>query len=98
MEVLDACGKEIIKGSYVIYGGTGTIGKVVDVKTEDKDTWAKVDSTELWYNSNYLQAVDKTEAKKVERKVEDIKEKVKKRGKLVGEDVDMSSELCDGGG
>lgn len=98
MEVLDACGKEITKGSYVIYGGTGTIGKVVDVKTEDKDTWAKVDSTELWYNSNYLQTVDKTEAKKVERKAEDIKEKVKKRGKLVGEDVDMSSELCDGGG
>lgn len=99
MEVSDSCGKPIIKGSYVVYNGTGTIGKVVDIKTEDEGTWAKLEDTDLWYNSNYLQAIDKIEktGPKKESK-EDIKEKLKRRQKLVDEDIDMSSELCDGGG
>ena len=41
MEVSDSCGKPIIKGSYVIYSGTGTIGKVIDTKTENESTWVK---------------------------------------------------------
>lgn len=101
MESIDACGKSIEKGSYVIYNGTGTIGKVIDVKSEDSGSWVKVDSTELWYNSKYIQAIDKAEEKGLEdqkRRKEDLKEKIKKRQKLVGEDVDMSTELCDGGG
>ncbi len=99
MENIDACGKPIEKGSYVIYNGTGTIGKVLDLKTEDNKVWAKVDSTELWYNMKYVQAIGNIEEKDLEkRRKEDLKEKVKKRQKLVGDDVDMSSELCDGGG
>jgi hypothetical protein len=98
MEVSDSCGKLIIKGSYVAYNGTGTIGKVVDLKTENEGTWAKVDSTGLWYKSNYLQAIEKIDKKGLERKSKDIKEEIKKRKKTVGEDIDMSSELCDGGG
>ena len=99
MEVSDSCGKPIIKGSYVIYNGTGTIGKVADIKTENESTWAKIEDTDLWYKSNYLQAIEKIEKNgpgKDSR--EDIKEKLKNRKKLVGEDIDMSSELCDGGG
>lgn len=101
MENTDSCGKPIEKGSYVIYNGTGTIGKVVDVKSEDNSSWIKMDSTELWYNSKYVQAIDKIEENSLEarkRQKEDLKEKLKKRQKLVGEDVDMSTELCDGGG
>lgn len=101
MENIDACGKPIEKGSYVVYNGTGTMGKVIDVKSEDNGSWVKVDSTELWYNIKYIQAIDKIEEKSLEerkRLKEDIKERIKKRQKLVGEDVDMSTELCDGGG
>lgn len=101
MENIDACGKTIEKGSYVVYNRTGTIGKVIDVRSEDNGSWVKVDSTELWYNSKYIEAIDKIEEKSLEeqkRLKEDIKERVKKRQKLVGEDVDMSTELCDGGG
>jgi hypothetical protein len=97
----DSCGKPIEKGSYVIYNGTGTIGKIIDVKSEDNSSWIKIDSTELWYNSQYIQAIDKIEEKSLEdekRRKEDLKERIKKRQKLVGEDVDMSTELCDGGG
>ena len=97
MEIIDARGKSINQGAYVIYGGTGTIGKVSDIKTIDEDTWAKIDTTDLWYKGSTLQLVDKTDKVITESK-EDIKEKIKKRQKLVGEDIDMSNELCDGGG
>lgn len=94
----DSCGKPITKGSYVVYTGTGTIGKVVDIKTENEGIWAKIDSTDLWYKNKYLQAIDKIEERELKGKSKDIKEKLKERKKLVGDDVDMSSELCDGGG
>lgn len=99
MEVSDSCGKPIIKGSYVIYNGTGTIGKVVDIKTQDNGIWAKIEDTDLWYKSDYLQAIEKIDEKGLKKESrEDLKEKLKNRKKLVGEDIDMSSELCDGGG
>lgn len=98
MEAVDICGKSITTGQYVLYEGTGTIGKVSDVKTIENDTWAKIDSTNLWYKSNTLQIVDKTREKLQKASKKDIKEKIKKMKKLVDEDVDMSSELCDGGG
>ncbi|MGZ7067459.1 MAG: DUF2098 domain-containing protein [Methanobacterium sp.] len=98
MEVVDVCGNSIMAGSYVLYGGTGTIGKVSEVKTMEEDTWAKIDTTNLWYKTNNLQIVDKDEAKLKKASKEDLKEKVKKMKKIVDEDVDMSSELCDGGG
>ena len=99
MEVSDSCGKPIIKGSYVIYSGTGTIGKVIDTKTENESTWVKLEDADLWYKSNYLQAIEKIEKKGLKKESrEDLKEKLKNRKKLVDEDVDLSVELCDGGG
>jgi hypothetical protein len=98
MEVVDNCGKSITEGIYVIYGGTGTIGKVSGIKTIDEATWAKIDSTDLWYKTDTLQIVDKIDEKLKKASKEDLKDKVKKMKKTVGEDIDMSSELCDGGG
>ncbi len=101
MESLDSCGKPIEKGSYILYAKTGTIGKVIDIKNENNETWAKIDSTDLWYNSQFIQAIDKSEEEKIKsklRKKEDAAEKVRKMKKGSLEDVDMSSELCDGGG
>ncbi len=100
MESLDSCGKPVEKGSYVIYNGTGTIGKVVDIKSEDSGSWIKVDKTDLWYKSQFIQAINKSEEAKIgsKRRKEDAMDKVKKMKKTIGEDVDMSTELCDGGG
>lgn len=100
MESLDSCGTPIEKGSYVLYTKTGTTGKVTDIKTENDESWAKIDSTNLWYNSQFIRAMDKAEEGKIEgkRRKEDAAEKVKKMKKGALEDVDMSSELCDGGG
>ena len=53
--VFDARGLEIALDSYVRYVDTGTIGKVVDVKTQDGMEWVKLDKTELWYRSNLVE-------------------------------------------
>lgn len=98
MEVTDVCGKSIAEGSYVIYQGTGTMGKVAAIKTIDNDIWARIDSTNLWYKSNTLQVIDKSDEKLTKVSKEDLKEKIMRVRKTVGEDIDMSSELCDGGG
>jgi hypothetical protein len=104
--------KEIIIGAHVRYSATGSTGEVLDVRSDDEGVWAKVDSTELWYNSRYLDLLDENEyfklksrkSKKKSNKFNedgDDKEITKKKVDSIKknlDDVDMSSELCDGGG
>lgn len=103
MEAADALGKHILKGSHVRYTGTGSTGEVLDIKTDEEGTWAKMDATDLWYKSEFLELIDQKEYERIKRKEKQLKgkeEKVKKAVRLKKElqDVDMSSELCDGGG
>lgn len=104
--------KEIIIGAHVRYSGTGSAGEVLDIRSDDQGVWAKVDTTQLWYNSRYLEVMDENEYLKLksrETKREtskfnedaDEREITKKKVDKVKkdfEDVDMSTELCDGGG
>lgn len=112
MEVADARGKHILKGSHVRYTGTGSAGEVLDVKSDEEGTWAKIDTTDLWYNSEFLELINQREYERIKirgRQIKETAEKeettkaksdvekaVKLKKKL--EDVDMSNELCDGGG
>lgn len=106
MEIADAHGKIILKGSNVRYIGTGSAGEVLDIKSDAEGTWAKMDTTNLWYNSKFLELIDKREYLRIRRKLKqmkDLTEKEKQVEKAVSlkkklEDVDMTSELCDGGG
>lgn len=102
MVVADATGKSIIVGSHVRYTGTGSAGEVLDLKEDDEGTWAKVDTTKLWYNSEFLELINQHEYDRIHRRGRQRKEidKVEKAVSLKKqlEDVDMSSELCDGGG
>ncbi len=108
MEVADAVGKLIFKGAHVRYTGTGSAGEVTDLKADDNGSWVKLDTTKLWYNSQLLELIDEGHYKNLKKgsKVEeDVDEKEKAHGKVeksrkekIGEGVDMSSELCDGGG
>lgn len=107
MDIVKTQGKNIIRGLHVRYNRTGSAGEVLDVKTDAEGTWAKMDTTDLWYNSQFLEVVDKKDYERIKlkeaqraQKQKEAKEKVKKaismKKKL--EDIDMSSELCDGGG
>lgn len=115
MEVADARGKNILKGSHVRYTGTGSAGEVLDIKSDDEGSWAKIDTTDLWYNSEFLELINQREYQRIKlrgkrfkesagteaeqessKSKEDVAKAVKLKKKL--EDVDMSNELCDGGG
>lgn len=113
MEVADARGKSILKGSHVRYTGTGSAGEVLDTRSDDEGTWAKIDTTDLWYNSEFLELINQREYERIKlrgkrfkesteaeqkttKSKEDVAKSVKLKKKL--EDVDMSNELCDGGG
>lgn len=106
MEVADARGKNILIGSQVRYTGTGSAGEVLDIKRDEEGSWARIDTTDLWYNSKFLELINQREYERIKRrskqlkgtseKEENIKKAVSLKKKL--EDIDMSSELCDGGG
>lgn len=112
MEAADSIASIIIKGAHVRYKGTGSAGEVLDLRSDDEGLWAKVDTTDLWYNTRYLEVLNEEEYQKlksreVRRRVSKINEEVDEKHatkkkvdtlKKQLEDVDMSSELCDGGG
>ncbi len=104
--------KDLLIGVHVRYNGTGSAGEVLALRSDDEGIWAKVDTTQLWYNSRYLELLDKDEYMKIKkreskRKDKDSNEQLDEREakkKIVDsmktdlEGVDMSTELCDGGG
>ena len=66
MEIQDARGKAIEIGSYIRYTGTGTVGKVVDLKIdENKDDlyWLKLENPNLWYSNDVVEVIDEKDAK-----------------------------------
>lgn len=102
MSAIDKIGNKIEVGSYIIYNNTGTIGEVLDIKTEDEESWVLVaidELTKLWYNAHYVELTDKKYVKinkddndKEELTVEDIKEQLKR-----SVSSEMSSDAVGGG-
>ena len=100
--VLDARDIEIPVGSYVRYVDTGTIGKVLDDKSENGADWVKLDKTDLWYRSDLVELLDEKDIKKStyydnegdnDVDVEAMKEKISAM-----EDMEMDSSVAEGGG
>ncbi|MEN6330001.1 MAG: DUF2098 family protein [Methanobacteriaceae archaeon] len=58
MEVKDFRQQVIKKGSYVKYLGTRTTGKVQQIRLEGEHAWIKIDSTSLYYRSDYLLLIE----------------------------------------
>ena len=100
--VFDARGLEIALDSYVRYVDTGTIGKVVDIKTQDGMEWVKLDKTELWYRSNLVELLDDKDIKKStlydDRDNQDLDVEAMKEKASALEDMQMDSSVAEGGG
>ena len=97
---LDARDKEIALDSHVRYVDTGTIGKVIDIKTQNGSDWVKIDKTNLWYRSKLVELLDEKDLMKRfddrgndELDVEALKEKAEKL-----ENMQMDSSVAEGGG
>ena len=95
----DARDKEISIDDYVRYVDTGTIGKVLDIKTEDEIDWVLIDKTDLWYRSKLVEVLDEKDIKVKftptgrELDIEELKEKAAKM-----ENMEMDSSVAEGGG
>ncbi len=97
---LDARDIEITLDSHVRYVDTGTIGKVLDIKTTDGVDWVKIDKTNLWYRAKLVELLDDKDLKDKsddhgndEIDVEALKEKASKL-----ENMQMDSSVAEGGG
>jgi len=100
--VLDARDIEIPLDSYVRYVDTGTIGKVVDERTQDGIEWVKIDKTNMWYRAKLVELLDEKDIKKStyydkeddgEVDIETMKEKA-----MALEDIELDSNVAEGGG
>lgn len=96
----DARDKEITLDSHVRYVNTGTVGKVLDIKTTDGVDWIKIDKTDLWYRAKLVELLDAKDLNKKsgdggndELDIEALKEKASKL-----ENMQMDSSVAEGGG
>ena len=95
----DARDKEISIDDYVRYVDTGTVGKVLDTKTEDEIGWVLIDKTNLWYKSKLVEILDEKDINVKDTPtgrdldIEDLKEKAAKL-----ENTEMDSSVAEGGG
>jgi hypothetical protein len=100
MQVFDVRDKLIELGQFVRYTGTGTIGKVIDLKEENNVNWVKIDETGLWYSSDLVEILDdkyvKNKSKNFKAKEIDIDDI--KNLKDDFEDVELESNNPSGGG
>lgn len=102
----DVRGKPIIKGNHARYTGTGSTGEVIDQRSSDEENWVLLDTTELWYKTDSLEVINDEEYDKIKNRTifksekgkEETKSKVERAKTTKFENVDMSNELCDGGG
>lgn len=100
MQVFDVRNKLIEPDKYVRYTGTGTVGKVVDLKEENNTNWVLIGETGLWYSPDLLEVLDEKyvknkfkDSKNKEIDIEDIKNL---RDDF--ENMELDSNVAEGGG
>jgi hypothetical protein len=92
--------EEISEGSIVRYGGTGTVGIVKVLKTEEDDEkWALLDSTGLYYHLSTLQPIEKMPERREigARTLEEMQERMKAEEERM-RSVKMEDESVESGG
>jgi len=71
--ICDMKGNSISAGAYVKYSGTNTRGKIIEIRSDGTKNWVLLDSTELLYDSNYVEVI-KEEEKGTDREVQSLEE------------------------
>jgi hypothetical protein len=62
MEIVDINGKQIQRNLQVKYVRTHTTGKVIDILVKEDIIWIKLDSSGLYYRSDYIEVIENNEA------------------------------------
>jgi hypothetical protein len=98
---VDARDKLISVDDHVRYVDTGTVGKVIGIKSENEVDWVKIDKTNLWYKADLVELLDEKDINVgfTPRNLDDdvdieaIKEKASEL-----ENMQMDSSVAEGGG
>jgi len=90
---------EIKEGSIVRYSGTGTVGVVKALKTDEDGQWAFLDSTGMYYLVSTLETLDRMPEKREigVRTIEDF-EKMAEAEKEQMATIKMEDEGVESGG
>ncbi|MDF0590515.1 DUF2098 domain-containing protein [Candidatus Methanocrinis natronophilus] len=92
--------EEIREGSIVRYSGTGTVGTVRVLKTEDDgERWALLDSTGLYYHLSRLEPIDRLPERREigGRSLEEMEDRMKAEEERM-RSVKMEDESVESGG
>ncbi|MCX8169467.1 MAG: DUF2098 domain-containing protein [Candidatus Methanomethyliaceae archaeon] len=91
---------KIKEGSMVIYRRTGTIGRIIEFKNMDGKLWARLDTTNLLYDADFLEVIESKQLsahnqQKVEHKIE---RKAEREEQIRDEEtIDSSAGVCGAG-
>lgn len=98
LEIFDARGKLIKIGDFVRYTGTGTVGQVCNLKTENDNEWVEMENPKLWYSHELIEVLDLKHIKDKNSKDKnlDIDEIKNLQDDL--ENVELDSNVAEGGG
>ena len=98
-EVTDSTGNPLHVGSFVMYSATGTRGTVTEILSDDEGAWALIDKTNLYYKTEVLNIIKKTEEKELAEKEftrEEVSEAVEKEKEAAN--AEMSDVSVESGG
>lgn len=101
MEIKDAREKVIKIGFYIRYTGTGTTGKVTDLKSNEKDEqWVKIENPNLWYLNEVVEVIDAKDVKNKDFGADNKKFNADDLKNMENnlEDVSLTSGGAEGGG
>jgi hypothetical protein len=73
----------IKEGDALVYGKTGTTGRVVRITELDGKVWVELDSTGLLYDANVLEPTDPAKLKKGRMEYKDKESREEQKGKVI---------------
>ncbi len=95
-------GDGIAVGDTVRYAGTGSVGKVKRIQERDRELWARVDSTGLWYKASALEVLgEEFEQKEWDKELTlaELKRVEERKMDSIGNVQQiLEAELCESGG
>lgn len=81
----------------MIYKRTGTIGKIMELKDMDGKTWARLDTTNLLYDVDFLEEIEKRDLEKINEKENRSVEKSEEKEIKDEGAIDSSAGVCGAG-
>ncbi len=94
IEAFDLAGSPVKIGSNVLYSPTGTRGTVIELLSDEDGTWALVDKTNLYYKTEVLKTIERTEDKELSEKqftLDEVNQALEKQKEFVPTEMDHSN-------